>query len=430
MTVCLLMAIGFSSLGCSTLATLPEGIRKVNDQSIVKPITGEEIGDTRSPLARWLRPMKPSEIQNAQSYSSMTRGANGLTPRKVAPNPAADAELAAAEQIFQKGNYPEAIKALEKIAKDRKDSPWGEKAQYLVAEIYYQTKKYRYAYENYVKLVDTYPSSIYLEKALHREYAIADLWLASMDPRTDPKDKLTFWDRFNGALPIFDVNGFAIDALEKMQYKNPEDPLIEKAIMRIADHHYEQGNFELASITYDQIITNHPKSEFLYRAELDSIDSKIKAYLGPEYDGTGLEKAKELINQAFKHFPDRNVGNKDLYKDLDIINEAQAERTFDVGEFYERTGKIKAATYYFSKVVQIYPRSRFAPKAKEHLTVLAKLPRDKESKPSKIMATPGGGSGGGAGGGGGMGGMGGMGMMGMGGMGGMGGGMPGMGGPM
>jgi hypothetical protein len=145
----------------------------------------------------------------------------------------------------------------------------------------------------------------------------------------------------------------------------------------------------------------------------------MKGYLGPEYDGAGLEKARELVKQTMATFPDRPAGNEKLYHTLDLINDQEAERTFVVADYYRRTGKVASAEYYYGKIPRRWPKSPWAAKAKTQLASLAKMPRE-ISKPSKIMTQPGSTDPmlGGSGGMGGMGGMGGgMGGMGMGGMG-------------
>ena len=95
----------------------------------------------------------------------------------------------------------------------------------------------------------------------------------------------------------------------------------------------------------------------------------MKGYLGPEYDGTGLEKARELIKQTMATFPDRPAGNEKLYHTLDLINDQEAERTFVVGDYYKRTGKVTSAEFYFGKIPQRWPKSPWAAKAKTELAV-------------------------------------------------------------
>jgi hypothetical protein len=164
------------------------------------------------------------------------------------------------------------------------------------------------------------------------------------------------------------------------------------------------------------------------RSQLASIDSKMKGYIGPEYDGEGLEQARETVKRTLTNFPERDAPTAEaLYHTLGLISDQQAERAYTVAKYYLRIKKIPSAEYYFAMIPHRWPDSPWAGKAKEELALLAKMPRS-ETAPSKIMSLPGtldpwssaisGGTGmGGMGmpsGGGMMGGMGGMGMGGMG----------------
>ena len=235
---------------------------------------------------------------------------------------------------------------------------------------------------------------------------------------------------------MLDTRGDALQALEHVRHHDPTGPLADDAVLRIADEHMGTKDFESAALYYDQLSTDHPKSPFLQGAQLASIDARIKGYLGPQYDGNGLEQARDLIKQTMAAFPDRPAGNEKLYHTLDLINDQEAERAFVIGDYYQRTGKVISAEYYFGKIRQRWPKSPWATQAKTRLATLAKMPR-KSSTPSKInigrfagdpfassggvngMNGPNGGMMNGMGMPGGMGGMGGMGGGGMGGPGGM-----------
>src|SRR5262249_48722455 len=159
------------------------------------------------------------------------------------------------------------------------------------------------------------------------------------------------------------------------------------AVLKLADYHYANQNYEESGLYYDQLISDHPKSPFVQRAQLASIDSKMKDYGGPAYDGAGLDQARETIKQTAAMFPERQAGTSDeLYHTLDLINAQQAERAYHVGEFYRRTGKVTSAEFSFAEIPARWPKSEWAKKAKVQLAELAKMPR-KETLPSKIMST-------------------------------------------
>ena len=54
-------------------------------------------------------------------------------------------------------------------------------------------------------------------------------------------------------------------------------------------------------------------------------------------------------------FPERQASFEKLYHTLDVINEAQAEKTFTDGMYYKRIGKVASAEFYFGKIPQRWP---------------------------------------------------------------------------
>jgi outer membrane protein assembly factor BamD (BamD/ComL family) len=375
------------------------------DTSLTKKISKEErdgkvsenIEEPRTLLGRWLNPKGSGapvdddspKVPSAKSGSTLVLGSDGWRPMlKPKPNPEADKELEEALKLFQQGKLALAEPAFARIAKKRKGTHWGEKSQYYVAECQYQQKKYVKSNDSFERLYADYPGTEFLDKLVSREYSLAQMWLSQSDQAAKPEQKLSWFSHFNGEQPVIDTRGTGLKALEHVRHHDPTGPLADDAVLQIADYHMRSGDYESAAIYYDQLIADHPKSPFLQKAQLAAIDSRIKAYLGPEYDGSGLEKARELVKQTMTAFPDRQASYEKLYHTLDVINEQEAERTYKVGEYYKRIGKVTSAEYYFGKLPQRWPNSPWSVKAKVELAQLAKLPR-KPSVPSKIMSQPG-----------------------------------------
>lgn len=416
------LAAAAPGAGCQTTGTSPLAIWQAgHDDSLSKGPTEAEMGkDDRNFLLRWLRPKTPppTKVDN----SGLVLGSDGWKPMQTKPNPEAEAEFRAAEALFQQGKFDEAEPLFKALAKKRKGTNWGQKGQYYLAETQFQRGKLVAANDSFELLETDYKGNPYEDKVIAREFAIAQAWLAQSDPKAPPNAKMPWTGHFTGTEPLVDVQGHAIRALDHVRHHSPTGPLADDAVLRIADEYMKNKDYETAAVYYDQLITDHPKSPFLQRAQLASIDARMKGYIGPEYDGGGLEKARELVKQTMATFPDRPASNEKLYHTLDLINDQEAERTYVVGEYYRRAGYPQSAEYYFAKIPQRWPKSPWASKAKTELASLAKVPR-KRHDPSKIMSQPGSsdpilGGQGGMGNAGGMG-MGGMGMGGMGGPGGM-----------
>ncbi len=419
------LATLFSLTGCQNFVSPLATLRAAYDGGLVRGPTKEEMSDSSSSMStdnlrdRWLTPRRSPTNAGSGSSSTLVLGSDGWKPMtKAAADPAAEAEFNAAHTLFQQGKLDEAEKEFARIAKKRKGSPVGEDSQYYLGETQFQRQNYSRAHDSFELLHKDYPASDYIDKAVAREYEMAQLWFAQADSKT-PKEKLLPWyGRFDGRLPLIDIQGNALKALEHVRQNDPLGPLAETATRGIAEYYVRHRDYDSAVQYYDQYMQEYRKSPHLYDVQLAAIDAHLKGYLGPDYDASGLGKARTLVRRTMEDHRQIQVG-EGLYHTLDVINEAEAEKTYKVAAHYKKIGKVASAEYYFGKLPRRWPNSPWAVKAKTELAELAKLPRT-PSKPSRIIIPPGGTdmSGGG------MGGMGGMGMGGMG-MGGMGmGGMP------
>ncbi len=385
--------------------------RTANDDSIAPVLTADERAQSRtgSMISRWLGPTgarpeapDPTALDGEAPGSTLILGAKGWKPKPSADDAELARDLDAAESLYMQGNLADAERAFAKIDRahrpglvgdgQRRTSEVGMKALYYLAETRYQRRNLVGAHEAFELLVTTYPGTPYLEKAVGREYEIARTWLAQSGG--DPAAKLPWTARFTGGLPVFDTGGNALAVLDHVRHHDPTGPLADDAAMKIADYHYDAESFEQSAVYYDQLAADHPKSPLLRRAHLASIDSKMKAYIGPEYDGSGLEQARETVKRTMATFPERLASTdggdeqQKLDKTLDLIADQDAERAYTTGLYYVRAGYPTSAEYYFGMISRRWPKSPWAELAKTQLATVAKQPR-KLSEPSKIFTQPG-----------------------------------------
>ncbi|WP_435007475.1 outer membrane protein assembly factor BamD [Tundrisphaera lichenicola] len=339
-------------------------------------------------MSRWLTRDKTPFASGSMASNSVFLGQHGWEKTKAAPDPQAEAEFAVAKKLFDAGNYAQAEPLLQKMANReiKKGGPWGEKAQYYLAETQFRRQLYVKAHDNFEILIKKYPGTDYVDELVQREFQIAQFWLSSEDPKAKP---LPWKARLDGRLPMVDVSSYAIKALDHVRLHDPTGPLADDAALRTADHYHTAGDFETASVYYDQLLTEHPKSPLRERAQLSSIDAKMKGYIGPEYDLSTLDSARETVQRSMAEFPERLASNGDgLYHTLDLINDAAAEHEFTTGMYYVRAMKPISAEYQFGLVMARWPKSKWAGQAKVEMAKIAKAPR-KASVPSRIMTQPG-----------------------------------------
>lgn len=403
----LILVLAISSAGCRGGSS--PGLRGGLPFASKDPQGGKEKGQEM--LARWIGPTAKVDDQIRRTETGgLTLRPEGWASKSTPANDERAAEFEAAEQLYLQGDLDKAERAFARIARkertpglkkfvdgfsetaglddfDRRRSPYGMKALYYLGEIRFKKGNYVGAHDTFEELVKEYPGTPHLEEAVAREFEIAQVWLNQVRP-SEERPALPWNSRFKGSLPVIDSGGHAVAALEHVRQNDPAGPLADAAVKLIADHHASTGDHESAAFYYDQLINDHPKSPFLHDAYMSSIDSKLNAYIGPEYDFTGLAEARDTAKRAMQLFPERRTSTSDdIYQTLDLIADQEAERDFAYGEYYRSAGYVISAEYYFGRIAQKWPKSEWAGKAREQLAELAKMPR-KETLPSKMMTQP------------------------------------------
>ena len=128
------------SPGCQTFTSPLSAWRAAYDGSLIKPISKDEMADvggavdSQNLFDRWVTPRRGHGKNSADgsSPSTLILGSDGWRPLAKKPkDPKADAELEAAKKLFEQGKFAEAEKVFARIAKDRKGTPWGETASII-----------------------------------------------------------------------------------------------------------------------------------------------------------------------------------------------------------------------------------------------------------------------------------------------------------
>jgi len=365
--------------------------------------------DPNELMARWTEAGRIADHDAAmQRASGLVLGPDGWSSSKT---PRADdprtIELREAQNLFLEGDLDAAEKAFRRIARresreplflfadadgledfDRRHSPWGMKALYYLGEIQFRKGNYVKAHDTFERLLKDYPGTPDFDAAVAREYQIAQIWLNQVHP-PEGHEPLPWHARFQGGLPLIDTGGHAVAALEHVRQNDPTGPLADDAIKEIGDYFHRVGNYERAAESYDQLVTDHPKSPLLHTALLGSVDAKVNEYIGPEYDFTGLEEARQTARRALRLFPERLASTSDeIYHTLDLIKDQEAERAFKYGQYYQSAGYVTSAEYYYGMITQKWPKSEWAERARAELAELAKMPR-KPSEPIRSHIRPG-----------------------------------------
>jgi tetratricopeptide (TPR) repeat protein len=165
---------------------------------------------------------------------------------------------------------------------------------------------------------------------------------------------------------------------------DPRGPLADDAIMLTASHYLRLGNYEEADRFFSMLREEYPNSPHLQASFILGSHVKLMSYQGAAYDEKQLEEARQLKESALRLFP--NLPEKErIQAELARIEEARAQRLWELVQLYGRKEMPKAQIIYAQDLINTYPKSRYAPQARELLAQLQAAPNDPPSIGTRVL---------------------------------------------
>ncbi len=284
------------------------------------------------------------------------------------------------EELFQQRQYKDAAEKFKTASKRAPESPLQEDCLFMLGESLFFSDQYPKAYDAYTELLKEYEYTRHLDKAVARLFAIGRYWeqLDAAEPAWLLGFQLT-----DSSRPKSGTLSKALKAYQGVRMHDPTGPLADDAVMATANAHFLQGRFEDASYHYDLIRKEYPKSEHQLNAHLLGMKSKLASYQGPKYDGSQLEDAAEIADRTLRQFRSELGSERErVVQARNEIREQQARRDCFLAEYYEKKKDYRAARYYYRLIVEEYPATEAAQKARARLTEIA----DRPDKPTNYFS--------------------------------------------
>ena len=373
----LFCSLSFSLLsGCATLRN------KIGDQLAGKKSTSSSVISEKESLdplgARSHRrllwdDLAPSQLSN--TIKSRFTGGEGEV--------SAQQSFATGKQLFERATqiinsnpngtqhapvFIEAANHFRAASSSLPDSSLAEDAMFLEGESFFFSDRYVQANRAFEGLIADYSGSRYLDRAEQRRYSIALFWLdlkksGASIALNDPKR------------PKFSLAGEARRILHRIRIDDPTGKLADDATFRLATAYLEAERFDEAADTYSYLRKDYPGSEYQFKSQMLELESLLKSYKGPDYDGTPLAKAEKLRKQIAAQFPDKAAQNSEiLAQQGSLITNQLAQRDVEVGQFYERRGENRAAKIYYEKAQSDFGGSVFSNDLTQRIETVANLP--------------------------------------------------------
>ena len=275
-----------------------------------------------------------------------------INPKKTAKD-TPEEQYDWALQFFNQKDWDRAIEEFDKLTDVFPTSRLAAEGVYYSGQAWEQKNETARAADCYQKLVDRYPYSDRIKDAMRREFEIAN------DFASGDKVKVL-------GMPVLPGQEKALELYSHIVKNSPYGNFGDQAQLKIGELYRSQGEYELSRKAFQTLVDEYPNSELVAQARYEIARSSMLAAKSQQFDEQHAEQAIEEF-QDFKN----QFGNKPQAVEADEsirqIRADKAAREFDIAAFYERQKKWKSAKVYYQQLIDNYPETPSAARARKQL---------------------------------------------------------------
>jgi predicted negative regulator of RcsB-dependent stress response len=261
--------------------------------------------------------------------------------------------VAEIKKLVDAGKPDKVKKAAKQLKKDFPGVAGKDFDSFIEAEVLLAKGKLTKAVKQYDKFLDDYPASGLKDAALNRQFEVATEFLAGRKK----------------TILIFRVSAFddGVKIMEKISDRTGTADIAKNALLAVAHSYEKRKQYNEAYLKWSEISMRWPTGEIARDALLAMARTKYAAYRGAVYDGSSLISAKTYYENFRLRYPEEA---KKIQVDeiLARISEQLAEKNLLIAKYYDRTGSDGPANMYYQMVVDNWPQSKAAEKAKEKIS--------------------------------------------------------------
>jgi len=255
------------------------------------------------------------------------------------------------------GNASKAIKLYEKSADLSPSAPTSAQARIRQAQLLEKQGDVIAAFDAYQKFLERYQASNLYAGALKRQAEMAQ-------SAADGEVKTSFLG-LKSSLSTDKVVGM----LEKVRDNAPRSATASKAQFTIGELHQSRKDDKEAIDAFRKLVRDYPDSKEAPEAQFRIGKVFVAQAARGNQNLATLDLAREALQDYLTQYPghSKNAEAKQLLADLGGRN---VQRTFDVAEFYLKTGEKESAKVYYRNVVKRTGSGELHDKAKARLAEL------------------------------------------------------------
>jgi outer membrane protein assembly factor BamD (BamD/ComL family) len=331
----------------------------------------------------------------------------GLETAKPPAEGTVEATLAGAKEHYRAGEYSKAERVFHDIAENTHNAPQvAEEARFYEAECNRMQGNLPKAADLYIKQMNDFQIGAYREQANQHLFDIADKWLDDTRKEMEETREMREGKRWfttphfvhvDKESPFLDKEGRAIEALDNVHINDilstkTDGRLADKALFLAGNVKFFNEDYREADDYFTQLVEKYPDSPFATRAVELGIICKHMGTGGARYDGRKVAEARVLVDKALRNYPELATGKKREFMERQLVGITlqQAEKDYEIGEYYRRSGHAPSAYFYYAIVRRRYPGTKFADLATQRMHDIHDTveKQQSESGAPKVPAVP------------------------------------------
>ncbi|MGA2660988.1 MAG: outer membrane protein assembly factor BamD [Verrucomicrobiota bacterium] len=284
--------------------------------------------------------------------------------------PRAKEQLEVAQAAFDKKDYNLALKAARHVVRGWPLSDYMPQAQYLVGRCYEAKGQPERAFKEYQRLLEQHPKFGGYQEILHRQYGIANLYLAGK------------WFRLWTYIPLPPSAGRTAQMYEKIVKNGPYSDVAPEAQLKLGTAREKQKDFPAAAKAFELAADRyHDRPKIAAEALFRQGQAYNRQALRADYDQSTAGQAIAAFTDFTTLYPadprvSRATNTISALKKTQALGCLQIARFYENAKFYTKAARWKGARTYYNEVVLLDPSSEYAELARKRIDALNKLLKD------------------------------------------------------
>lgn len=285
-----------------------------------------------------------------------------LVHQSEVPWMSAQEHYASAIKAYEEKKWEELVRHAQVLSKAFPNSPFAEEALFYLGAGNFELGDLEYANKHLSLYLKKQTASKHFEEAIRYKYEIAERFEYGAKKHLMGWKSLPQWSNAKEeALAIYEE---VISAL-------PNHELAAKALFGKARLLLVQKEYQTSIEAFQDLIRRFPKNDLAPKSYLLIAKSYLQQIQKEFPDIDVLDLAEINLKKFKEDFPsDENVKEAQNY--LKQMQDVFAQQLYEIGKFYQKTQKPKAAFLYYSKVERRFPYSKYAELSKKTKETLPK----------------------------------------------------------